>query len=155
MNSLFERFLPVKNWRNNILPPLTLVIWMASKFPEDFSLNTASTAMLLKKSLWVVKILELKVVLAMLSKSSLNFTSSSPWSLACDSKASRATFVAILQPATIFWGWILCSINFSASRRSSEAKTTTEVVPSPTWNKNYSFYLLPCSCTHLALWRAR
>ena len=38
---------------------------MASKFPEDFSLKTASTAMLLKKSLWVVKILELKVVLKM------------------------------------------------------------------------------------------
>ena len=51
--------------RKNILPPLTLVIWMASKFPEDFSLKTASTAMLLKKSLWVVKILELKVVLKM------------------------------------------------------------------------------------------
>ena len=58
--------------RKNILPPLTLVIWMASKFPEDFSLKTASTAMLLKKSLWVVKILELKVVLKWNKKGNKN-----------------------------------------------------------------------------------
>ena len=130
-----------------------------------FYLKTASTAILEKKSLCWERIFELNVVLAMFIKSSLNFSGSVPWSNAFASKTVLATFVAFLHPATIVWGWILISINFSAyfetfckyrkiedltykisitthkhwifviwltSFNSSDANTTTDVVPSPT-----------------------
>ena len=65
---------PSSRKESSRVPPLTLVIWMASKLPDDFNLKTASTAILLKKSLWVVKILELKVVLKLQNWSSFYST---------------------------------------------------------------------------------
>ena len=76
------------------LPPWILMIWMASKLPEPFSLSTASTANLAKKSLCWERIFEEMVVLAMFIKSSLNFSSSSTWLKAEFSKACRATLDA-------------------------------------------------------------
>ena len=70
------------------------MIWMASRLPEPFSLRTASTANLAKKSLCCERILEEMVVLAMFIKSSLNLASSSTWLKAEFSKACKATFDA-------------------------------------------------------------
>lgn len=69
----------------------------------------------------------------------------------------EAREAAINKPEIIVMGWIFAATNFSASLKSSPAKTTTEVVPSPTssswtldisvpWIKddhqmaNYNFY---------------
>jgi len=59
------------------VPPDFLIILMYSKLPEPFNLKTAVTASLAKFSLSDSNNLELRVVLAMLSKSYLNFSSSS------------------------------------------------------------------------------
>ncbi len=108
---------------------------MASRFPELFSLRMASTVILEKKSLCWLRILELRVVLAMFMRSSLNFSGSFPWSSAWASRASRATLAAFLHPAMMVCGCRRMSTSFSASRMSSDAKTVTEVVPSPTCKK--------------------
>ena len=45
---------------------------------------------------------------------------------------AQASLAAILYPAMIFVGWTLFLMSSFARLRSSEAKITTEVVPSPT-----------------------
>ena len=124
--------LPSSKNDSSKVPPWILVIWMASRFPDPFSLITASTANLEKKSLCWLRILDDKVVLAMFIKSSRKSFSSLLWSVADFSRASFAAAEAFRQPAMMVWGWILMSTNFSASLMSSLASTVTEVVPSPT-----------------------
>ena len=84
-------------------PPGILMIWMASRLPEPFSLRTASTASFAKKSLCCERILEEIVVLAMFIRSSLNLTSSSTWLREEFSSAWSATFEAWRQPAMMVW----------------------------------------------------
>ena len=105
----------------------------------------ASTQIFAKKSLCWVSNLELSVVRAMLKRSSLNCSGSAWLSTADSFRASRATATAFFQPRMIVWGWILSSTSLSASRRSSEANTVTEVVPSPTsssWTLDSSHRIL-------------
>lgn len=75
---------------------------------------------------------ELKVVLAMFMRSSLNLVMSWELSRARDWRVSLATSLAILQPLMMCWGWIFMATSFSPSLNSSPARTATVVVPSPT-----------------------
>ena len=72
------------------------------------------------------------VVRAMFSRSLRNASSSAAWSLAAPSSASLATVHASRKPWMMVMGWTFWLTRYSAWRRSSPAKTTTEVVPSPT-----------------------
>ena len=48
------------------------------------------------------------------------------------SRVLRHSSLAFLHPSMMCWGWIFWETNFSASLKSSPAKTATLVVPSPT-----------------------
>ena len=115
--------------------PCFLIIWIAFKSPEPLSLRTASTHNSAKKSLCWERILLLRVVLAIFIKSLLNLSASPEWSTATESSAFLLMSVALRNPAITVCGWSLALMSFSASLSSSVARTTTEVVPSPTWRK--------------------
>lgn len=93
---------------------------------------TASTARSAKCCLSWVKSFELKVVLAMLIKSFLNFSVFYELSLAISFNFLLAASLAFLHPEMIVCGCILWWISFSPSLNNSPAKTATVVVPSPT-----------------------
>ena len=93
---------------------------------------TASTAISEKKSLSCVRILLLRVVFAILRRSRRNFSGSAWLFIEQSSNTFLAHAEASLNPAIIVMGWSFCWTSFSASRSNSPARTTTDVVPSPT-----------------------
>lgn len=113
-------------------PPSFLITWIYDKFVDPLSLRTESTASSAKCSLSWVNSLELRVVLAMLIKSFLNFYWSDELSLEIDNNFALAQSLAILHPDIIVWGCIFICTNFSPSLNNSPARTATVVVPSPT-----------------------
>jgi len=68
----------------------------------------------------------------MFFKSFLKASSSSLWFMADSVRTFLATSLAFLQPYMITYGWIFYWTSFSASLKSSPARTATVVVPSPT-----------------------
>lgn len=79
-------------------PPSFLITWIYDRLVDPLRRITASTASSAKCCLSWVRSFELKVVFAMLIKSSLNFSRSVELSLAIESSLFRAAYLANLQP---------------------------------------------------------
>lgn len=113
--------------------PCFFIILICVKSFLPFNLKIASTPIFANRSFCWVNNLLLKVVFAKFKSYFLNFSSLSTSKL-MSLRVFRHSFLAILKPSMINWGWILMFTKLSACFKSSDANTATVVVPSPTWS---------------------
>lgn len=114
------------------VPPAFLMTWMGSRLVRPLRHMTASTAILAKWGLSTMRILEERVVRAMLVRSSRSFSVSDALSNLRSSSTSSDTSHAVRKPWMMVMGCSFWLMSCSASRSSSPASTATDVVPSPT-----------------------